>query len=173
MTIRTVVRSGAATVLLVLAAALPAASQYRETGWTAPALAPLPASEVSPAAGLAEAHAADGPRRSPGWVRFTGGFVGATVSLAGLIAATWDDPDAVPEPAVFGAFVLGTWLSTAVVTSIWEKPNMGILAGASIGALPLLAAMGADDDDAAGGAMLVAWIGAPLGAAMGQRLRSR
>jgi hypothetical protein len=163
---------GVVTTLLVLAVE-PAVAQYRGTAWTAPPLRLQAATDAgAPTTWSAETEAADGQRWSPGWVRFAGGLVGATATLAGLVAATWDDPDAVAEPVVYGAYVLGTWFATAVPTAFWEKPNAGILAGAAIGALPLLAAMGSDDDDTAGTAMLVAWIGAPLGAAIGQRVRS-
>jgi hypothetical protein len=63
-------------------------------------------------------------------------------------------------------------LGSAAVTPIWEKPNRGLAAGAALGALPLLLATGIEGDDAAGGMLLVAWIGAPLAAAAGQRLWS-
>jgi hypothetical protein len=92
--------------------------------------------------------------------------------MLGLLAATWDDPEAVAEPVIYGAYALGTMLGSAAVTAIWEKPNRGLAAGAALGALPLLLATGIEGDDAAGGMLLVAWIGAPLGAAAGQRLWS-
>jgi hypothetical protein len=56
-------------------------------------------------------------------------------------------------------------LGSAAVTAIWEKPNLGLAVGAALDALPLLLALDIEEDDAAGGMLLVAWIGAPLGAA--------
>lgn len=132
-----------------------------------PPLRPLPA-EVAVTADSLRAPPLVHVRTSPGWVRFTGGFVTGTATLVGLVAATWDDPDAVSTPLVYAAYALGTWTGAAITTSFWEKPNVGLLAGAAIGALPMLLAASADDDDTAGNAFLVAWISAPLGAAVGQ-----
>ena len=112
-------------------------------------------------------------RHSPGVLRFAGGFVTGTATLVGLMAATWNDPEAVSEPVIFGAYAVGTALGASLTTAIWEKPNSGLWIGAAVGALPLLAAMNTDDDDAAGSAILVAWFSAPLGAAIGQALKRK
>jgi hypothetical protein len=132
-----------------------------------PPLRPRPAEAVVTGDSL-RAPPPTGVRTSPGWVRFTGGFVTGTAALAGLVAATWDDPDAVSGPLVYAAYALGTWSGAAITTSFWERPNVGLLAGAALGALPMLIAVSADDDDTASSAFLVAWITAPLGAAVGQ-----
>ena len=108
-------------------------------------------------------------RRSPGWARFTGGFVTGVATMGGLMAATWDDPDAIPDVAAYLAFALGTATGTALTTAIWEKPKGETILGAAIGALPLLIAMNTDDDSSSGTMLSLALLTAPLGAAIGQR----
>jgi hypothetical protein len=112
------------------------------------------------------------PRRktAPAVASAFGGLLSGTVALVGLLAATWDNPEGVPEPLIWGGFGLGTAAGAAAATAIWENPNRGLLVGALVGAAPMLLAATSNDDDTAGMAIVVAWIGAPLGAAIGQKL---
>jgi hypothetical protein len=109
-----------------------------------------------------------GPR-SPTWARFMGGFLTGTATLAGLLVATWDDPDRFDELTGYAAFAAGTAGGAMITTSIWERPRWTMALGAAIGAVPLLVATGIDDDDTASLVLMVAWIGAPFGATLGQR----
>jgi hypothetical protein len=158
--------------MLCLAGSLPASAQARVESWLPEPLRFESSAGAAVNARAALAGGASATRRSPGWARFGGGLVTGTGTLIGLLAATWNDPDAVADPLVYGAYALGTMAGSAAVTSFWEKPNRGLAAGAALGALPLLLAMSTEDDDTAGGLLIAAWIGSPLAAAVGQRLRS-
>lgn len=123
---------------------------------------------------IATASAA-APRRktAPAIVTSIGGLLTGTAALIGLMAATWDDPEAVPEPLVWAGYGLGTAAGAAATTAIWEKPNSGLVIGALMGAAPLILAATAESDGAASFGLLAAWIAAPIASAIGQRVGRR
>lgn len=129
-----------------------------------PAASAQTSSDTVPHQGVHFAQA-DGAR-SPGWARFLGGFVSGTAALAALYSLDEDD---LPDTAGYALYTVGTAAGTGMTTLFWERPKPGIVLGAAIGALPLIAALAIENDGAAGVALLAAWIGAPLGASMGQR----
>jgi hypothetical protein len=104
------------------------------------------------------------PLRHAGITRFIGAFLGSSIAMA---VVTRDDA-AITKTDYF-LHVAGTAAGAASVTAAWEKPRIGILAGAAIGSLPLLAAAGEDPDDVPWIALL-AWLAAPYFATLGQGL---
>lgn len=104
--------------------------------------------------------------RSPAWARFMGGFLTGTATLVGLYAYADSDHEPLSAYALFAA---GTTAGAMITTGIWERPRWTLALGAAIGAAPLLLATGIDDDDTASLVVMVSWVGAPLGATLGQR----
>ena len=137
-------------------------------------IADVPRTRATPELSIAFSieDSAQGQRSSPGWARFTGGFIGASAVIAGLTVLSHYD-HSVPGPAKFAGYTLGTAAGTAIATRLWERPRLGILGGATVGALPFLLAtiLGNDSDTktVADVAAVTSWISAPLGAALGQR----
>lgn len=112
------------------------------------------------------------PKRAtaPTGIVTLGGWITATAGLVGLMAATWNDPDAVSPPVAWAGYGLATAIGAAGATAIWEKPNPELVVGAIIGAFPLLLATQTDNDDMASLMFALSWVTAPIGAALGQRL---
>ena len=111
-------------------------------------------------------------RRSPGWARFGGGFLTAAGAVIGIMAATYSSDaggsDALGGVLYAGGTATGAMVGSAIATSAWEPPNRGLVLGALLGALPMVLAVTAENDDVVGWSLLAGVVGAPLGASIGQ-----
>jgi hypothetical protein len=116
---------------------------------------------------------AEGDRTSPGWARYAGGLVTGAAGMIGILAATWNGDsgsEGLGAAVMMGGMSAGTLIGSALVTSIWEKPNEGLVLGALAGSLPMIVAVFADDDAVTEWSLAAGVFGAPLGAAVGQSM---